>query len=47
VAFDFLEKTYENRGPVLIHLKRMPYVPIELRSDPRLQKLLEKIGLPD
>lgn len=46
-AFDFLEKACESRDPLLVHLKRMPYVPIALRSDARLQKLLERIGLPD
>jgi len=46
-AFDLLEKACDNRDPVLIHLRYMPYVPGALRADPRFQKLLERIGFPN
>ena len=45
-AFEWLEKSYEQRGPWLIHLKVDPMFD-SLRSDPRFQDLLERMNFPD
>jgi TolB-like protein/Tfp pilus assembly protein PilF len=45
-AFEWLEKSYEQRGSWLIHLKVDPMFD-SLRSDPRFQDLLEKMNFPD
>ena len=43
-AFQWLEKAWQDREPMLIMLKVTPiYAP--LRSDPRYNKLLKKVGL--
>lgn len=45
-AFDYLDKAYQERDPVLIMLKYEQWVPPVVRDDPRFQKLLERIGFP-
>ncbi len=42
----WLERTYEERGPQLLNLKTQPHLD-PLRSDPRLQDLLRRIGFPE
>ena len=44
-AFACLEKAYEQHGARLVHLKLVPLLD-PLRSDPRFQDLLRRIGLP-
>ena len=46
-AFEFLEKAYSDRDPVLLTLKYEKWVPDNLRNDPRFEKLLQKIGFPE
>ena len=45
LAFAYLEKAYEDRHPWLIMLRVMPKVD-RLRSDPRFEQLLHRVGLP-
>jgi TolB-like protein/class 3 adenylate cyclase/Tfp pilus assembly protein PilF len=45
-AFDYLEKAYGDRDPILIMLKYERWVPAVLRDDPRFQNLLARIGFP-
>jgi pentatricopeptide repeat protein len=45
-AFDYLERAYDDRDPVLLSLKYELPVPETLKADPRFQKILDKIGLP-
>jgi len=45
-AFDYLEQGYHDRDGVIVTLKYSPYVPASLRSDPRFQNLLDRIGFP-
>jgi tetratricopeptide (TPR) repeat protein len=44
-AFEWLERCYEERAPHLVHLNVDP-VQDRLRSDPRFQDLLGRVGLP-
>ena len=44
-AFEWFEKAYEVRDPNLPYLNAYPLFD-SLRSDPRLQSLLRRIGLP-
>jgi len=46
-AFDYLEKAYAERDPVLVMLKYEHWAPAQLKADPRFQMLLERIGLPN
>ena len=43
-AFEWLERSYEKRESALLWIKVLPHVD-SLRSDPRYQALLKKIGL--
>ena len=45
-AFEYLEKTYQERHGILTYLKVEPIFD-RLRSDPRFADLLRKMGLPD
>ncbi len=46
LAFDWLERAYRERDPVMISLKAFP--PFDpLRSDPRFDDLLRRIGFPE
>jgi len=45
-AFEYLEKAYIDRDPVLLMLKYAQWVPVLIREDPRFQKLLDRIGFP-
>jgi len=45
-AFDYFEKAYEDRDPILTQLKCSPIVPTSLKNDPRFQNLLDRIGFP-
>ena len=44
-AFDWLEQAYEQRDPFIRDLKVFPALN-PLRSDPRFQDLLSRVGLP-
>ncbi|OQP56838.1 hypothetical protein A3860_09650 [Niastella vici] len=43
-AFDYLEKAYDDRDPILVMLKYEQWVPATLRADPRFQLFLDRIG---
>ncbi len=43
-AFEWLDKAYEERSPMLVYLRNYPSFD-NLRSDPRFKALLKKIGL--
>ena len=43
-AFDYLEKAYAERDPVLLVLKHARWVPLNLRNDSRFQSFLRRIG---
>ncbi len=45
-AMTWLERAYEERDPVLIEAKVSPYLD-PLRSDPRFDDLLRRIGFPE
>jgi hypothetical protein len=45
-AFDYFEKAYNDRDPLILALKYESWVPATLRSDPRFQQLLDKIDFP-
>ncbi len=45
-AFNYLNKAYDDRDPILIQLKYSPAVPASLRNDPRFKNLLDRIGFP-
>jgi tetratricopeptide (TPR) repeat protein len=45
-AFNHFEKAFDDRDPLLITLRHMPYVPQSLRNDVRFQKLIDRIGFP-
>jgi tetratricopeptide (TPR) repeat protein len=44
LAFEWLDKAYEERNPLLAYAKVMPYYD-NLRSDPRFRALLHRLGL--
>jgi len=46
-AFEYLEKAYDDRDPLVILLKYEPWVPAVLKDDPRFQKFLKRIGFPN
>ncbi len=43
-AFEYLEKAYNERDPLILTLQYGPWVPEALKNDPRFQKLLNRIG---
>ncbi len=45
-AFEFLEKAYQERSPDLPYFLKADLRMDSLRSDPRLQNLLLRVGLP-
>ena len=45
-AFDYFEKAFQSKEPVLLTLKYEPYIPDNLKADPRYIKLLNRIGFP-
>ncbi len=45
-AFEYLEKAYEERDPILMMLKYEHWVPPVLSKDPRFKILLDRIGFP-
>jgi hypothetical protein len=45
-AFEYLEKTYQERHGILVYLKVEPLFD-DLRSDPRLISMLERMNLAD
>ena len=45
-AFDYFEKAYIDRDPILLLLKYAQWVPLHIRDDPRFQNLLDRIGFP-
>ena len=45
-AFDYLEKAYIDRDPILLNIKYDKWGPAEFRNDPRFLKILDKIGYP-
>jgi adenylate cyclase len=46
-AFDYFEKAYIDKDPILLLLKYAQWVPLHIRDDPRFQNLLTRIGFPD
>ncbi|MEP7107970.1 MAG: adenylate/guanylate cyclase domain-containing protein [Ferruginibacter sp.] len=46
-AFEYLEKAYIDRDPILMMLKYEHWVPASFRNDPRFQKIIERIGFPN
>ncbi|MGC2418818.1 MAG: hypothetical protein WA434_13820, partial [Candidatus Acidiferrales bacterium] len=46
VAFEWLEKAFQDRIGLLIHLKTMPLVDA-LHGDPRFDALVKRIGIPE
>jgi tetratricopeptide (TPR) repeat protein len=44
LAFEWLNKAYEERNPLLVYAKVMPYCD-NLRPDPRFASLLKRLGL--
>lgn len=44
LAFAWLDKAYQERNPLLVYVKAMPYYD-SLRSDPRFPALLKRLGL--
>ncbi|ANE49806.1 adenylate/guanylate cyclase domain-containing protein [Flavisolibacter tropicus] len=46
-AFDYFEKAFENKEPVLLTLKYEPYIPENIKTDPRYTKLLSRMGFPN
>jgi len=46
LAFEYLEKAYEERDPLLLTLKYEQWGPANFRSDPRFEKFVEKINFP-
>jgi hypothetical protein len=44
-AFAWLEKAYQERSNYLLFLNVIPSM-VPLRSDPRLQDLIRRVGLP-
>ena len=45
-AFDYFEKAFHDRDPMILTLKNINWSPPGLREDPRFQKLLDRIGFP-
>jgi TolB-like protein/Tfp pilus assembly protein PilF len=45
-AFEYFEKAYEDRDPMMLSLKNARWVPDSLKEDPRYQKILDKVGFP-
>ena len=45
-AFNYLEKACDDRDPVLLMLKYEWWAPERMRTDPRFQQVLNKIGFP-
>ena len=45
-AFNYLEKAFGDRDPILLMIKYQPSVPAILKKDPRFQKFLDRIGFP-
>ncbi len=43
-AFEYLEKAYNERDPLILTLQYGPWVPEALKNDPRFQKLLNRIS---
>jgi len=46
IAFSYLEKAYHDHDPIIIQIKYSPFVPALLKSDPRFQNLVDRIGFP-
>jgi adenylate cyclase len=46
-AFSYLETAYQEREPALLTLKYEHWVPDKLKSDPRFQNLINRIGFPE
>jgi adenylate cyclase len=46
-AFNYFEKAFIDRDPILLLLKYVQWVPAHLRDDPRFQNLLDRIGFPE
>jgi len=45
-AFDYFEKAYINREPVLLSIKYEHWIPDTIKADVRFQHLLDRIGFP-
>ena len=46
LAFEYLEKAYDDHDPLLLTLKYEQWGPDNFRSDPRFEKFVERIGFP-
>ena len=47
IAFEFLDKAFNDRDPVLLAIKYETWVPDIVKKDPRYQQLLDRIGFPE
>jgi adenylate cyclase len=45
-TFYWLEKSYEEHEPILVHLNEIPFHNEACRADPRFQDLVSRIGIP-
>ena len=46
-AFEYFEKAFIDKDPILLLLKYVQWVPLHLRQDPRFKNLLDRIGFPE
>jgi TolB-like protein/class 3 adenylate cyclase/tetratricopeptide (TPR) repeat protein len=45
-SFEYFEKAYHDRDPILLTIKNLDWTPASLREDPRFHHLIDRIGFP-